>query len=137
MDVVLPGDESVDPVASFLARSKRLLRKPGRYLSIRNHASAKGLSSLTAGRLKDATTPRRCSVASMVEPFVVDCRPERGSPADLLRRSADRTTPLTQRESFTYRTPKDAFVVANAPRLGARCPMHEARQHGALCPQLP
>src|SRR5258708_10330632 len=42
----------------------------GRYLSVRNRASENGLSSLTLGRLKEATTPRRCNVASIVEPFI-------------------------------------------------------------------
>ncbi len=42
----------------------------GRYFSVLNSASENGLSLLTAGRLRDAATPRRCMVASIVSPFI-------------------------------------------------------------------
>ncbi len=42
--------------------------EPGRYLSVQNSDSEKGLSLLTLGRLNDVATPSDCSVASNVAP---------------------------------------------------------------------
>ena len=69
--VVVPGDEPRDP----RPRLRRRRRSPragysGQYFSVRNSASENGLSSETRGRLNDGTTPRRCSVASIVAPFI-------------------------------------------------------------------
>ena len=42
----------------------------GRYFMVLNKASENGLSSLTLGLENEGTTPSRCRVASMVEPFM-------------------------------------------------------------------
>ena len=44
----------------------------GRYFSLRNKDSEYGLSLLTLDRLGECATPRRCSVAGIVSPFIDD-----------------------------------------------------------------
>ena len=66
---VVPGDNPVDPRPGGGEVGEGRLRVARAYFSVRKMASAKGLSSLTLGRLKEAMTPRRCKLASIVEPF--------------------------------------------------------------------
>src|SRR4051794_23037384 len=48
-----------------------LVGNSGRYLAVRNSASANALSSLTRGREWDGAMPSQCSMASTVVPFRV------------------------------------------------------------------
>src|SRR3954465_3158664 len=48
---------------------KPLVGNSGRYLAVRNSASANALSSLTRGRECDGAMPSQCSMASTVMPF--------------------------------------------------------------------
>ena len=57
-------------------------------MRVRNRASEKGLSLLTAGRLKAGTTPSCCRVASIVAPFI-------GAPLSECSVSALKWTPKT------------------------------------------
>ena len=67
---VVPAHEVADPFACFLNIMEARFGNPGLYFRVRKSASEYGLSSLTRGLLKGATTPSRCSVASIVAPFI-------------------------------------------------------------------
>src|SRR5262249_27938696 len=79
----------------------------GQYLSVRNSASEYGLSSDTLGRLNDGTTPRRCSVASIVAPFI-------GPPL-----SACSTQPVRSTSAFSCRM--RSISVAASSDASASC----------------
>jgi len=68
--LVIPVDEATHPFSRFDEIGKCLARIPWRYFKVLNKDSEYGLSLLTDGRLNDDITPSRCSVASMVAPFI-------------------------------------------------------------------
>ena len=67
---VVPAHKLADPFTCFVNITEGSVWKSGLYFSVRKSASEYGLSSLTRGLLKEATTPSRCSVASIVAPFI-------------------------------------------------------------------
>src|ERR1019366_4379907 len=82
---------------------------PGRYFIVRKRASENGLSSLTLGRLKDATTPRRCNVASMVDPFI-------GPPLSACKTRELRTTPSRVQADSTRSDARDGDSTSWTPK---------------------
>ena len=84
---VVPAIESIDPGAGVIAAREGLFGEPWMALEgIEQRLTSCGLSSLTEGRLKEGTTPRRCKVASLVAPFM-------GAPLSECRTSASARTP--------------------------------------------
>jgi hypothetical protein len=84
---VIPGDELSHPGACGSRGIERLLGEAWvAFEGVEQGLGSCGLSLLTAGRLKEGTTPRRCKVASIVAPFM-------GAPLSECRTSAVAPTP--------------------------------------------